>query len=583
MVIKKSKIEGRIFYNLLLVAIFPLLIILFYTSTAYYNNLKEGAIERELVMQHQSVDNLSLFLQKAEFITMECYDPNVQNILKSENDNLIDFISNQNTLMTQFNTKMDLFNIVDKMDSITLLSKNDDLYTLRRGEGTFASSEALPTVESIKALPLDTIAKSYRHESLFLGEDGEINFLRTINDPNNNKYIGLILLQFSSDRLSESFPSYSSGDTNNHILILNEERDLLYSDLQPSFSATQKFKKLGDNSSVYLSNTINLEKQGVVVRLLANQNDLLAPVDKLRFITLIIIALSYIAVIIISRLVSQSLVRPISKIKKGIDKISEGDYSYKLNISSDDELGEMAHAFENMSSKIDRLINEVYATELSEKEATIASLTAQINPHFLYNTLDMVKSMAEIDGNEDISDIVKALSVLFRYSTKSDNFIVSVREELDNLSNYIKIIDARFGGKIKFNIICDEEIKDYQIIKLSLQPLVENSIQHGLLKKNNNGNIVIMITSDGEYLNIVEIDNGSGIEVDDFEKLQKDLFEGKTIKSNKYGGVGIRNINERIKLYYGEEYGIKLNNYPGDGLRVEIKIPLDNKNKGRIK
>ncbi|MGD1823034.1 MAG: sensor histidine kinase [Pleomorphochaeta sp.] len=569
----KSRIGKRIFYSLMLVSVIPLVVMFIYISSAYYGNLKAATIERELMVQKQSAENLSVFLQKAEFITNECYDPSIQDILDRPTITLIDQVNNQNQLMNFFNIKMDLFNIIDKMDSISILAKDDTLYYIKRGTGSILEDPTLfPNKETFKAISIDKLDKAYKHQILFSDNKGELYLARQIKNPDTNTYLGIILLQFSVNRLSELFPLHLVNE-DNHMLITNNDGEILYSDLGLNASSLEEYKEL-EKTNKYLINNIDYNKQGFNISLLVNERDLLRAVDKLRAITILLIVLSYIAVIIIARKISQSLVRPIAKIRKGIDKISSGDYSYKLNIESTDELGDVAKAFENMSNKIDVLINEVYATELSEKEATIASLTSQINPHFLYNTLDMVKSMAEIEGNEDISDIVKALSVLFRYSTKTDRLIVTVAEEIANLENYIKIIDARFGSKIRFKIHCPDEVKNCNIIKLSLQPLVENSIQHGLLERNNSGTIIINITKEDNYLKIIEQDNGSGMKVEEFNKLQNDLKLGKTVKSNKYGGVGIRNINERIRLYYGEDYGINIFNYPENGLKVEMIIPL---------
>lgn len=570
----KSKIGRRIFYSLMLVSVIPLVVMFIYISSAYYENLKQVIIEREIMVQNQSVENLSLFLQKAEFITNECYDPSIQEILKQDVDSLIKKVTNQNILLNSFNIKMDLFKIIDKMETISIFTKEGVLYYIKdRSESRVGDSSLYPDEKTFSKISLDKLEKAYKHQILYSNYNGELYFARLIKNPENNSNLCIILLQFKIDRMAELFPSYFS-DNNNHILITNNFDELLYSDLGLTNDAILEFEKINENQN-YLKNEIDFQKQGFSIYLLTNESELLKPVEKLRTLTILLIIISYIAVMIIARIISQSLVKPISKIKKGIEKISDGDYSYRLNIQSTDELGEVAKAFEKMSKEIDVLINEVYATELSEKEATIASLTSQINPHFLYNTLDMVKSMAEIEGIEEVGEIVKALSVLFRYSTKTDRLIVSVEEELANLKNYIKIIKARFGDKIKFNIICPDEVKKFNIIKLSLQPLVENSIQHGLLERNNSGNIIINISQENNFLRIIEQDNGCGMNEEDFKKLQDDLAHGKTIKSNKYGGVGIRNINERIRLYYGESYGINIFNYPGNGLRVEILIPIN--------
>jgi len=226
-------------------------------------------------------------------------------------------------------------------------------------------------------------------------------------------------------------------------------------------------------------------------------------------------------------------------------------------------------------SGIDYLINKISSIKLRQKEAELNSLQNQINPHFLYNTLESIRGAALYHGIQEIASMAKSLSLLFRYSI-SERVLVSVREELQHLENYISIQNFRFEDKFRLQYNIPPEFMDYKILKLTLQPLIENSIKHGLEMKLGKGTIKIEILQLNSNIKIVISDDGLGIPPKKLEELNRSLAGTRSgdpaTVSNSGTGIGVMNVNARIKLYFGDQYGLRFRE-AAVGTTVEITLP----------
>jgi two-component sensor histidine kinase len=203
------------------------------------------------------------------------------------------------------------------------------------------------------------------------------------------------------------------------------------------------------------------------------------------------------------------------------------------------------------------LINKIYSIQLRQKEAELNSLQNQINPHFLYNTLESIRGAALYHGIHDIAAMSRALSLLFRYSI-SEHVLVTIHEELQHLENYISIQNFRFENKFELQCSMPPELGNYRILKLTLQPLIENSIKHGLEMKLGKGTIKIDILSLNNSLKIRISDDGVGMQPKKIEELNRSLINDKSWseaeEDRSHTGIGVRNVNSRIKLYFGGQY-----------------------------
>ncbi|NRY60244.1 sensor histidine kinase [Clostridium beijerinckii] len=264
--------------------------------------------------------------------------------------------------------------------------------------------------------------------------------------------------------------------------------------------------------------------------------------------------------------------RPISRINKKILEISAGDFSKNASIESSDEIGAIGKGINILSQDVLELIESRVADEKQKKELEFRMLQSQINPHFLYNTLNSIKWMATIQNASGIPEMTTSLARLLRNIAKGTSELITIKEELDLLKNYITIQQYRYGGSITVNYnIMSEDLYECNIIKFTLQPIVENAIFHGIEPKSVEGIVDINIKKfDCNKIEIHVIDNGIGISEDKIEKL---LSAKETTNKGSFNNIGISNVNERIKLTFGNQYGLNIKSKLNEYTNVIITIP----------
>lgn len=286
---------------------------------------------------------------------------------------------------------------------------------------------------------------------------------------------------------------------------------------------------------------------------------------------LIIGGIIYVLAILLFMLIfSIRYTEPMMKMMTVIKRVEQGDLDARTEIRSNDEVGQLGLSLNNMIAEMQVLIDKLVKEEHEKKEVELEALHAQINPHFLYNTLNTIKWMAKIQGNTSVSRSITALVKLLRISTNLGRDMLSLKEELDYVENYVVIQKLRFNQSINITQSIEEDCLELSVPKLILQPIVENSIIYGLADGRYEINIEISGFIREDQL-IIEIrDDGPGIE----EEVLKTILSGSADK-NKFSKVGINNVNHRIRLYCGERYGINIETKPGEGTLVRARLSVN--------
>ena len=268
---------------------------------------------------------------------------------------------------------------------------------------------------------------------------------------------------------------------------------------------------------------------------------------------------------------ARSITRPIVILSRKMSKIKDVNFEkVDLDLVEDskcDEVGQLNNNFILMLQKIDELIKENYTKQILMKETQLKALQAQINPHFLYNTLDSINWLAKANGQERISIMVKSLGSLLRSSIRNTESLIGLREELRLLQDYINIQRIRFGDRLDFRTDIDEDILDCRIPKLTLQPIVENSIKYVLEDMTGVCRIEVSSHKLPDHIELVVRDNGRGIGEKSLEQL------GTADHPAGGAGIGLKNIDERLKLFFGANYGLSLRSGSEQGMTVTVKIP----------
>ena len=280
-------------------------------------------------------------------------------------------------------------------------------------------------------------------------------------------------------------------------------------------------------------------------------------------VLIIVVAVS--AVMIVS-----GIIQPISQLNQATEKIAQGDFNARAQADSDDEVAELAVSFNKMAGSMQSLIDKVKEDERKMRKADLRLLQEQIQPHFLYNTLDTIVWLIESNEPDEAVTMVVTLSDFFREILSKGKEFISIKEEEKHISSYLQIQEMRYRDILEYDIQLDQVIYKYQIQKLTLQPVVENALYHGIKYKRAKGCIHIHGEKEGDIIRLTVRDDGVGMDEEELEQLRQQI-EKPCQETEK--GFGLANVNERIHMYFGPEYGMKIQSQKGKGTTVEIVIP----------
>lgn len=281
--------------------------------------------------------------------------------------------------------------------------------------------------------------------------------------------------------------------------------------------------------------------------------------------TLLITCICFIITIPFIYLLSSLIFSPIRKLLAAMKKMGEGNFEAKIPVARKDELGFFVEKFNRLNDKIRLLIEENYAVKLREKETEIMALNLQMNPHFLYNTLNLINWMAIEAKQEKISNIIMELCNMLVYTLKHKGDIAIFKDDIEWLQNYLHIISCRFDEKFKVNMELEPEVYSINVPKLFLQPFVENAIIHAFEYMEEGCIITITGKVDGDTVIFCVEDNGSGMSKDQIEEVM----------NREASSIGVRNVHKRIRLLYGEKFGVNIQSRESYGTKVFIRIPSD--------
>jgi len=308
----------------------------------------------------------------------------------------------------------------------------------------------------------------------------------------------------------------------------------------------------------------------------ANQID--KTIKGTRRVILIIMVLCILTALSLSYIFISFFSKRIKAVCAAMDIARTGDFSHRIGTGRNkDEISQIALNFNHMCDNLDDYINRVYVSgmkqkdaELKQKIAELYALQSQVNPHFLYNTLEAIRMSAVASGNENTGKMIRILGAIFRNSIKPEMF-VSIRSEIDYCKSYLELFTLRYGENLNFSFDIDDTIYQYGIIKHLLQPLIENSVIHGIDPDKSENLILIKSYKNEDDIEIFIEDNGVGISHDELMVIKSRLDSALAADN---GRVGIVNVNQRIKLIYGSRYGVDIDSFIGKGTSIHVKIPV---------
>ena len=286
--------------------------------------------------------------------------------------------------------------------------------------------------------------------------------------------------------------------------------------------------------------------------------------------TIMLILASLMLCIFLADILAKGIAGPIKRTSKAMQQFAEGDFSVRLPEGRRDEIGAMNSVFNQTIEKIEQLIKQVVEMETVNKDIEFQALQAQINPHFLYNSLDSIVWLLKMNRNADSIHMLQNLAMLFRIALSKGSELIPIASEIQHITSYLEIQTIRYSRKFDYDIDFPENLKSYSTLKLLLQPLVENSIYHGLSKTKPHVHIHVEIMEDIDDIFFIVQGNGIGMTAEELSRLRTNIYSNTEIHSS---GYGLHNINERIQTYFGDNYGLSIESEFNYGTTVKLKLP----------
>ncbi len=285
------------------------------------------------------------------------------------------------------------------------------------------------------------------------------------------------------------------------------------------------------------------------------------------FLALVSVAVSIIG----SAIVMRYIIKPIRQLVGGFKQMEEGKLAALVYKKRNDEMGYMLNGYNSMVERLTSLIDELYVKELLQKEAQIRSMQSRMNEHFLHNVLNSIYCVSVKENAMETAEMIGILSRFFRMSLSQGREFVTIRDVIQLIQYYLWIQKARYGDRLVYQIDADEDIQDCYVLKYLFQPIVENSVLHGIESKQGKGTISIIFKKEDQQLHFTVTDNGVGISDEKLGQLYRDFTQHSKIKGDNFA---LKNINAQIKIVYGDQYGLRIDSEIGRGTKVSFEIPL---------
>ncbi|WP_066189642.1 sensor histidine kinase [Gracilibacillus timonensis] len=419
------------------------------------------------------------------------------------------------------------------------------------------------------------------------GKRDMITLIRPVRSTHNFRLLGYLTISLSQEVLAEYLNSIDL-EWNGSVLIMNEEKVLAANkqeataDLDVRTLSEQVQKWTNKDSFIYESAK---QKATVFTRNLPEVNWSLVQVipfqeysSQNRYVLWLTIYAVILAVILITSLVIffiAKVFKPLTSLKDSIQKSTPGEKMKAVISNEDNEIGDLITSYNDLNARIAMLMDEVRKNESLKRTVDMQALQSQINPHFLYNTLASVHWIALSTKSNDIAKVVSHLSSFLRFSLNKGNEYCTVEQEVGNLVHYLEILKIRYPNSFQLHLDIPEEVKQYAMLKLVLQPLIENSITHGFFSVDDyDGNIELAIRKEGSNLFFVVRDNGTGISTESLDQIKQQFKEDQETEVVVGKNYGLRNVNLRLILHYGIRSGLQIDSKQQGGTVVYFSIPI---------
>ena len=577
-------IKNKIFLFCAVILLISLSVFAFLTINISNRAIVDKAIKnagRELALIDRSL--LNLINNSENYVRILSIDSRLQNQLQRINNNQLDSLDNLELEKTLSSVSSNVAEPITHIAAASIISTEGHIFDVGYVDNSsirqYFNSDVISAIRQKKTpswLGLTRIRFKYA------GEEDVFPIAKPIIDLDTGHYLGTAVLYLKEKDLASMYLDniinqndkfYIVDDKN--MIISTQNKDELYQVFdQKKYLGNHKLEEISDVYSIInnidgiqtLVTAINFEKLNWKIISIT-------PLDEITYenrgITKLILIFGVICLLFAfaaSYLLSYKISKPIMKLVKIMGKIKSGNLELRANFTAKDEIGLLGEGFNSLMDRINQLLNQIYTEQKQKRESEFKLLQSQIKPHFLYNTIETIISFIKLDMKDQAMITAKSLADFYRISLSKGNDIISIKEEIRLIENYLSIQKFRYVEYLDYTVDIDDSIYQLQIPKLTLQPLVENSIYHGLKQKSDKGLLTVKGYYENNTVKIEVTDNGVGMN----EELIVRVLERANTHNSDFG---LYSVNSRLKLLYGAQYGISIESKVDEYTKVTVTLP----------
>ena len=582
-------ISNRILFTYTFLVILPLIIIVLITNNQITKLSREEFQKYSFETVQQISYSIGNYLEQMETLSYSAViDEEVQEFLKTPMDGSeLLKIHNLEALKASLNKRL-FYIYPNNMFSMVIIGYNKELY-YSRDYGLIQDYDWLnnPYINSLMASSEPLIYVSSHTREYVFDDHVVFSIIRKINDIQTNRSLGYLYFDIRYESFDTLINNVSVSEDSELLIvdgskvIYSKNDEGIFQEIEtPLFQTINEgsegggFITLKGNEHFYTYTTIdNTDWKIISLHSMKAYNE--KAISITRFI-IIISSMILVLSIIIGFFISDAITKPLKELSNVMGHIENENFDIRVKTKGEDEVAVLGKVFNQMVERIRDLVQNVYKAQLAEKDAAIYALQSQINPHFLYNTLQSIADIADYEDVHEITDMCGSLSSMFRYSIENERRFVRLYDEVQHIDNYISLQSIRYGDQIKFDIRIPETYLNIRVPRFILQPIVENAIIHGISPKGFKGRVMIHADKSQESLRITVEDDGVGMDDNKLAGLIQSIDEAAnnpTLLSANH--LALKNVNNRMNLYYGPNHSLLIQSEANVGTKVTISIPID--------
>ena len=592
----KKTIKGKLFTRIFVIYTLIVVVILFLMAFSFYRNLlistEQESIDYNNRVIKETTDYFSQRISIAKTALQGLYlsEKNRENIVKALEQEpalySIEYSAFKNSIYEYLSSTILYEDSIQ--DVIVINCSNNELYAFTKKQRKEKSSIDQDTATLSNEAKLDfsgvrIIPAFYPYQitqaqpdAASWNENGVVTVEAFIKNSDSTRLTGILLMNFSLRSCQDHFSALLSK-YGTVITVMTQNGTVIYDSAgmyeKSSTQSMETLKNTPSGTRLLNDSLVGIDvstDQGLIIVSKVPLKNVYGTLANARRTLIFILVICILSAMIATYFFTSRYSRRVDKITRTMDKVESGDLDSRILLNDyDDEMGHIALSFNRMCDNLKTYIDKVYVANLSQKDAELHALQSQINPHFLFNTLEVIRMKAVSKGDDEVGRMIRMLGELFRNSLKK-SMIVSLRDELEYCSSLLELYNYRYGGFLQIEFDLMESVLDYGTPRHILQPLIENAILHGINPDTESARITLSASLAQGIITIRVIDNGKGIEPEKLDGLQKKLEANHEDDGDR---IGIFNVNSRLRLIFGDDYGLAIDSMASGGIVTTITLP----------